>query len=442
MNSNRAGRLVIQLSMCRHRASEWVRRFLSVRAFGTVLALGAALLLLSGTGASAAGKIALVLAAEDYQKLQKSSVGLKRGNEIAEALTARGFEVTLSTNPSNATARANLRDFSDKAEGAEIALVVLIGHGTTWGGQSFFLTTNTEVGRATDLLSRALSIASIAQIAGRAANGGVFFFMTTPTFGSAIEGLDARPQFTGEIAKNAFVVFSSSSKVPVSRVDAMSEQAAEAFAKLLQQPDPALSEAVKAASNGNLGLVVGTAADINLSKPPTPAPAPAAPATLSVSRPPVDAERKTEMEGRLEAERQARELAERRIRAEQLKAEQAQAEAQKAQADAARAQAEAERARQEAKRIEAQALLARAQAEAAKPTSAGLPINDELLGQRQRQVIQERLRKLGLYTGAIDSIMGPLTREAIMGYQKSRGAAVTGYLTPDQYEALLADDSQ
>jgi peptidoglycan hydrolase-like protein with peptidoglycan-binding domain len=44
---------------------------------------------------------------------------------------------------------------------------------------------------------------------------------------------------------------------------------------------------------------------------------------------------------------------------------------------------------------------------------------------------------MSLYTGPIDSIMGPLTREAIMGYQRSKGAKVTGYLTPEQFQALL-----
>jgi peptidoglycan hydrolase-like protein with peptidoglycan-binding domain len=52
-------------------------------------------------------------------------------------------------------------------------------------------------------------------------------------------------------------------------------------------------------------------------------------------------------------------------------------------------------------------------------------------------MIQKRLHELGLYTGPLDAIMGPLTREAIMGFQKSRGASVTGYLTGDQFEALL-----
>ena len=85
---------------------------------GSIL-LALSLLLLSVATARAAGRVALVLSAEDYQKLPKSSIGTKRGAEIAEALKARGFEVIVSPNPSNATARASLRDFAAKAEGAD-----------------------------------------------------------------------------------------------------------------------------------------------------------------------------------------------------------------------------------------------------------------------------------------------------------------------------------
>jgi peptidoglycan hydrolase-like protein with peptidoglycan-binding domain len=69
-------------------------------------------------------------------------------------------------------------------------------------------------------------------------------------------------------------------------------------------------------------------------------------------------------------------------------------------------------------------------------------IEDAQLGQKQRRLIQQRLRDLGLYTGPLDAIMGPLTREAIMGYQRSRNAAVTGYLTPEQFDALLPKEMQ
>jgi hypothetical protein len=405
------------------------------------------LLLMSVATARAAGRIALVLASEDYQKLPKSGIGAKRGAEIAEALKARGFEVIVSPNPSNATARASLRDFAAKAEGADLAFVVLIGHGVAWGGQTFFLATNTELGRATDLLSRALSITNIAQIVGRAQTGGVFFFMTSPTFETPIEGLDARPQFTSEAPKNAVTIFSSSARIPVSRIDAAGEQAAEALTKLLQQPSPSLSEAVKVASNGSMGAVFGRVDELSLAKP---APAPVAQSVASTT-PQVasTAQKPDEIEGKLEAERRAREQAETRARDEQLRAERAQAEvlkaqadAKKAQADVEKAQADAEKAKQEAKRVEAQAQIAAAQAEGLRHAPVAAPIEDTQLGQKQRRLIQQRLRDLGLYTGPLDAIMGPLTREAIMGYQKSRSAAVTGYLTPEQFDALLPNEKE
>ncbi len=423
-----------------------------VSTHGLMLAVALVLLLMSTIGASAAGKVALVMVAEDYQKLQKSSVGLKRGSEIADALAARGFDVTLSTNPSNAAARAKLRDLSDKIAGADIALAVLIGHGIAWEGQSFYLLANTEVDRATDLLSRALSVGSIAQVVGRAKAGGVLFFMTVPHFDNPISGLDSRPQLTSELGKNVFVVFSSSSRVPVSRVDAASEQAAEALANILKTQNPSLSEAIKAASNGNTGTVIGTATDINLAAPPTVATAD--PTALIIPQSPTKTASGAEAEDRLKAERQARELAEKQILAEQTKVEQARAEVQKAQADALkaqaeakkaqseaeRAQAEAERAKLEAKRVETQAQTAMVNTQP--PASVKPPIDEAQLGQKQRQKIQEKLRAMSLYTGPIDAIMGPLTREAIMGFQKSRGAAVTGYLTADQFDALLPKNEQ
>ncbi len=414
------------------------------------IVLAFSLLLASAVTARAAGRVALVLTAEDYQKIPKSSIGTKRGADIAEALKARGFDVIVSPNPSNATARANLRDFAAKAEGADLAFVVLIGHGVAWGGQTFFLATNTELGRASDLLSRALSTTNIAQIVGRAHTGSVFFFMTSPSFETAIEGLDARPQFASDVPKNAVTVFSSSSRIPVSRIDAAGEQAAEALAKLLQQPSPSLNEAIKVASNGSMGAVFGNVEEISLAKP-APAPAPAA-QTAAVAAPQASpvAPKSEDVEEKLEAERRAREQAEIRARDDRLRAERAQAEilkaqadAKKAQADVERAQAEAEKAKQEAKRVEAQAQIAAAQAEQLRHASvAAPPMDDSQLGQRQRRMIQQRLRDLGLYTGPIDAIMGPLTREAIMGYQKSRSAAVTGYLTPEQFDALLPNERE
>jgi hypothetical protein len=186
-------------------------------------------LLLCTTAASyAAGKTALVLAVQDYQNLPKSSIGVKRAADIADALTALGYDVIQNANPTNAAARASLRDFAHKAETADVALAFLIGHGVAWGGQTFFLPANVEIGRATDLLSRGISVSNVAQIVSKAAAAGVFVLTTSPEFPSPIEGIDKRPQFTGAIDKNVVAVFPSSGRVPVSRIDAMGEQAADA----------------------------------------------------------------------------------------------------------------------------------------------------------------------------------------------------------------------
>ena len=219
--------------------------------------------------AEAAGRAALVIAAEDYQKLQKSSLGAKRADEIAEALRAKGFDVLLGANPTNSRARAVLLDFSQKANGADIAIVFLLGHVTAMGGQSYFLPVNTELGVATDLFSRGISISSVAQIAGRANAGAVIVLMTTPNFETAVPGLDARPEYAAENPKSVVTVFSSSAKVPVSRIDLVSDQAADAVVKLLQQPAPSLADLVKAASAG-VGEVFGAPADVSLAKPNPP----------------------------------------------------------------------------------------------------------------------------------------------------------------------------
>jgi hypothetical protein len=268
-------------------------------------------------------------------------------------------------------------------------------------------------------------------------------------------------------------VFSSSSKVPISNVDSTSEQAAEALARALRRPDPTFPEAIKAAAK-DIGVVFGKPAEISLAKPPEPAIQEAPPAqqdeAAAAAQAAVDAQKAVEaqkaaeeVQAKLDNERQAREAAEKRSAEDQARADAAQAEAKraqsevaraeaeakKAQADAERAVADAEKAKAQARQVEAQAELAKAQAEAARAadvavattarTAPNIPLDERLMGAEQRQRIQVRLRDLGLYTGAIDAIMGPLTREAIMGYQRNRSETVTGFLTPAQYQDLVPE---
>ncbi|WP_374546520.1 peptidoglycan-binding protein [Rhodoblastus sp.] len=395
--------------------------------------------------AEAGGRVALVMVGEDYQKFQKSNVSAKQASDIAEALQAKGFDVLLSANPTNARARANLLDFSRKTSDADLAVAFVMGHLVAAGGQSYFLPVNTELGVSTDLFSRGISISSVAQIVGKAKAGAVIVLMTAPNFETAIAGLDARPQYATANPTSVVTVFSSSSKVSVSRIDMVSAQAADAVAKALQRPAPSLADLVKAAS-ADVGAVFGVPAEVSLAKP---SPAPESVASSGADSLQTKLETgaggaaQNKQKGRAESERRAPDD-EAQADAARLQLQQAKVELEKAKTETQRAQAEASRAEAEAAKAkaEAQAELAKAQTVTANASEQGsvaasAPIDEKLLGKRQRERIQERLRDMSLYTGPIDSIMGPLTREAIMGYQRSRGAKVTGYLTPEQFEALL-----
>jgi peptidoglycan hydrolase-like protein with peptidoglycan-binding domain len=55
-----------------------------------------------------------------------------------------------------------------------------------------------------------------------------------------------------------------------------------------------------------------------------------------------------------------------------------------------------------------------------------------------RRQVQEALRRLDYYKGPADGVFGPLTRAAMRRFQQNIGADVTGALTADQVNRLLA----
>ena len=269
-----------------------LQRLRVVRA--TVVALALVLLLSVAAAtdrAHADGRVAMILAAEDYQNFKRSEIGVSKGEEVAEVLRARGFDTTIATNPANAAARAALRDFAAKVSNAEVALAILMGHGLSSVGQTFFLPSNAAIDRSTDLLSRGLSITNIAQIVARAQVGGVCFLMTTPNFAKPIDGVDVKPQFESSATKNVAVAFSNSARIPISRIDTAAGLAANEVVSLLQkQPNTDLRQLINACGSQQHGSIYGVAAAVSLTvskarpddsekeKKPTVSPIPIAPA--------------------------------------------------------------------------------------------------------------------------------------------------------------------
>ena len=262
--------------------------------------------------AYAGGHVAMVLVAEDYVGLNHSEVGIKRGSEIAEQLRAHGFDVILKANPTNATARVALRDFSAKISGTDLSLAILIGHGTASGDQTFFLPTNAVIERSTDLRTRGLSIANIANIVSQAGVGGVCFLMTSPRFANPVDGIDMRPHFDVDVAKNIAAAYSNSAKIPVGDIDEVAGLAANEVVDLLQKQPHADLRQLVATCASQQGSVYGSAATVDL----------AAPVTLTA-----ETQGKDEIARQLEAEKAAQQAADKQAGEAEARTRQAQAEA-------------------------------------------------------------------------------------------------------------------
>lgn len=66
------------------------------------------------------------------------------------------------------------------------------------------------------------------------------------------------------------------------------------------------------------------------------------------------------------------------------------------------------------------------------------PRNTAFPNLAQRQAIQQSLTTLGLYQGAVDGRLGPISQEAYARFQAARGEVADGFITRASYEALAA----
>jgi hypothetical protein len=361
-------------------------------------ALLALVVLLPVPAALAGARVALVLAAEDYTAFVKSPIAARSTKEIAAALEQHGFEVAVSENPTNSVSRAALRDFAQKTAGADAAIVVLSGHGAAAGGLTYFLPVNTEIARDTDLFSRGLALPGVAQIAARAKVGAILFIMTAANIPSTLQSISPRPSFTG-LAPNVVAAFSTSDKVPTSRIDLVSQQALADLLVAAKQPKLKLSAMVTATAAGGLGKVFGEVTDPDFTRP--------ASATSAASNG-ADAERLRQ--------------AEERARLAEDRARQAESEAMREHMKAAQLVTGDARPGEDTQKLE--------------PVAA-LRVVEGLISSSQRRAIQVRLRERGYYKGPIDAVFGDLTRQAIRDYQRELSAEATGYLTPVQLTTLM-----
>ena len=73
-----------------------------------------------------------------------------------------------------------------------------------------------------------------------------------------------------------------------------------------------------------------------------------------------------------------------------------------------------------------------------KPQAASGKPSDVVLTREERIRVQRGLAALGFGAGLADGMFGPRTRSAVREWQQAKGLKATGYLTPDEAQALAA----
>ncbi|MGB6400535.1 MAG: caspase family protein [Bradyrhizobium sp.] len=122
----------------------------------------AAVLLLACEPAWAGKRVALIIGNSAYQNVPPLSNPVNDGAMMAATLKGAGFDVVDSRHDLSAIeTRRALRDFSDAAYDADIAVVYYAGHGMEVDGANYLIPIDAKLERDTDVFDEALSLERI-----------------------------------------------------------------------------------------------------------------------------------------------------------------------------------------------------------------------------------------------------------------------------------------
>ena len=110
-----------------------------------------------GTG-PAKGRVGLVIGNGAYTSADRLKNPIHDASAVAGALTRLGFDVVEKHDLGVAQMQRVLRDFEDRAEGAEWALVYYAGHGLEQNGKNWLIPVDAKLQRATDLPDEAVPV--------------------------------------------------------------------------------------------------------------------------------------------------------------------------------------------------------------------------------------------------------------------------------------------
>ena len=133
------------------------------------LAIALLLLLLSLTSAMAQERrIALVIGNTGYQHMRALPNAVNDAEALAGTLRGLGFAVTLERNQNAAAMRRTMRDFSDAARGADVALFFFAGHGLQMGtrdrAENYLVPVDARLSDARDTEDETIALSRVLQL--------------------------------------------------------------------------------------------------------------------------------------------------------------------------------------------------------------------------------------------------------------------------------------
>ncbi len=106
-------------------------------------------------------RVALVIGNSDYENVSRLTNPTNDAEDLGNALVRLGFEVTSGMNLDYREMRLVLRDFSEKAANADVALVYFAGHGIEIDKTNYLIPVNAELKRDRDIEFEAIQLDTV-----------------------------------------------------------------------------------------------------------------------------------------------------------------------------------------------------------------------------------------------------------------------------------------
>ncbi len=111
--------------------------------------------------AKAEKRIALVIGNSAYKSVPALTNPINDAADMSAALRRLGFEVQQATNLTYDGMRRNLREFNERAEGADIVLVYFAGHGMEVGGENWLIPVDAQLKSDRDIDIESIAMRSL-----------------------------------------------------------------------------------------------------------------------------------------------------------------------------------------------------------------------------------------------------------------------------------------